>query len=112
MSEKFLSYSRGTWDQWESAIRQKLAYSGFDKGAVDWIANDLAARWHRLPLADGVIIATTAEHADAVKLALDALQATNDLTFLSLTNVIIDLEIELYYSLHQPFGGTRLRLVA
>jgi hypothetical protein len=93
-------------------VRQKLAWSGFDKGAIDWIAGDLAARWHRLPLADGVGIATTAEHADAVKHGLDTLQASNDHTFLALSNIIVDLEIALYYAIHPPTGGTRLRLVA
>jgi hypothetical protein len=113
VSDKFLSFSRGAWGRLEEAVRKKLALSGFDKSTIDWVCRDMAVRWNRLPPSkDGPVVTTLEEHAGEVQRAVNAVQAANNETLLEFANMMLDLEIDLYYSLYPPRGGTRLRLVA
>lgn len=107
-----LRVSGDAWDEWEPAVREKLSRSGFDATAINWVCHDMAPRWRRLPASNEVAISTTEEHADAVSSAVEAVQSMNNETNLEFANMVLDLEIDLYYALNPPQGGTKLRLVA
>jgi hypothetical protein len=108
-------FCRNEWVRFEHAVREKLAFSGFDTAVIEWICDDMAPRWKnsQLPLNSGLPVAiTTEKDAEAVQMAVNTLQAANDLKLFALANVIVNLELDLYYTLNPPPGGTRLRLVA
>jgi len=73
----------------------------------------MAPRWlnSHLPLSGPAAI-TTEKDAEAVQLAVNRLQAENDIRLYALADMIVTIEIDLYDALHPPTGGTRLRLAA
>jgi hypothetical protein len=108
-------FCRDEWERFEQAVREKLAFSGFDTAVIEWICGNMAPRWKNshLPLnSDLPVAATTEKDAEAVQSAVNSLQAANDLKLLALANLIVNLEIDLYYAINPPSGGTRLRLAA
>lgn len=111
--DNLLGFSRGDWSNWEASIRESLSRSGFDKPAIDWICRDMAGRWLGLSPANPLAVAAVPpEHAAAAQVVADAVQARNNRMLLEMVNIIIDIEIDLYYAMHPPTGGRRLRLVA
>lgn len=107
-----LTFSGDEWPQWEAAISRKLANSGFNSEAIAWICGDLGARWKRLPPDRPIAIATREETADAVRSAAHNVNQAKNETLMEFVNMVLDLEIDLFYALHPPTGGTRLRLAA
>ena len=113
MNDKLLKFSRDQWEHWQPVVRESLARSGFEKAAIDWICRDMVVRWQRLPPSnEGAVFVTMAEHAAEVQMAADAVQAANNEKLEAFAHIVLDLEIDLYYAINPPSGGTRLRLVA
>jgi hypothetical protein len=108
-----LRFSCDGWATWHVTVREALVRTGFDDKAIQWICRDMATRWQGLPPSkDGPVFTTTETHAGEVQRACDAVQELNNESLLALAHIVLDLEIDLYYALNPPSGGTRLRLAA